>query len=334
MASSICKQWIIAIVAVTTVAIFSALHLHAILTRQYFEYGQSNLLDGPSTISSDYNNNIIKSTQPQPVPTLVLLDPHFLGGFRNQHMRFVAFVDYANTFNISQILLPSIHWGDAYFKGKAIGHEYLFDVHYWNVRAEEKDLPKLVRYDETILEPYGGACFNVTSELWNGLDEQFLRSNTTNMRKIDLNAQIQDNPLSHCRGNGKNNSTYLIPLGAGKGAGLFWGRYFGLPRIKHSNTFEDRAVIEQSVFQLLRPSMALKTVMDTAVRNAVANNKKDYEKGYYRLMALHPRVEHDMITHRCHVCEFLFFITQLYMIRLLFLHKCCLYSFFQKQFSV
>eukprot|EP00956_Cyclotella_meneghiniana_P036591 scaffold127648_cov59-Cyclotella_meneghiniana.AAC.1 len=107
MASSICKQWIIAIVAVTTVTIFSDLHLHAILkTRQYFEYGQSNLLDGPSTISSDYNNNIIKSTQPQPVPTLVLLDPHFLGGFRNQHMRFVAFVDYANTFNISQILLP------------------------------------------------------------------------------------------------------------------------------------------------------------------------------------------------------------------------------------
>eukprot|EP00956_Cyclotella_meneghiniana_P026044 scaffold55506_cov76-Cyclotella_meneghiniana.AAC.1 len=303
MVPSVHKKWIIAI---TTILFFySNLH-QTILMSQYFEYGQSNPLDDPSI---HYNDNILESlhisTQPQPVPTLVLLDPYFIGGFRNQHMRFVTFVDYATKFNISQILLPSIHWGDAYFRGKSIGHEYLFDVLYWNDRAEEKGLPRLVRYDAIILEP-GGSCFNVTSELWNGLDEEFLRSNTTYMRRIDLNAQIRDNPLSHCRGNGKNNSTYLIPLGAGKGAGLFWNKYFSLPRIKHSDTFEDRALIEQSAFQLLRPSLALKTAMDTAVRNAVANNKKDYEKDYYRLMALHPRVEQEMMTHRCHVCEFLF----------------------------
>ena len=86
--------------------------------------------------------------------------------------------------------------------------------------------------------------------------------------------------------------------------GLFWGYYFRLPRVKHSDTFEDRALIEQSVFQLLRPSLALRTAMDTAVRNAVAGNKKD--EGY-RLMALHPRVEQEMMTHRCHVCEFVQF---------------------------
>lgn len=298
MVSSVPKQWIIAII---TILIFSNLQQHTILMRQYFEYGQINLQDGPTNDGTNIMKSLHTSTQPEPALTLVLLDPHFLGGFRNQHMRFVAFVYYARGNNISQILLPSIHWGDAYFRGNAIGHEYLFDVQYWNDRAKEKGLPRLVRYD-TVLEP-GGGCFNVTSELWNGLDEKFLRSNTTNMRQIDLNEDIRHNPVSHCRG-GINNSTYLIPLGAGKGAGLFWGYYFRLPRVKHSDTFEDRALIEQSVFQLLRPSLALRTAMDTAVRNAVAGNKKD--EGY-RLMALHPRVEQEMMTHRCHVCEFVQF---------------------------
>lgn len=85
------------------------------------------LYDDAPTISS--------KTTPNPLPTLVHFDPYFLGGFRNQHMRFVAFVSHAVSLNISQILLPSLRWGDHYNKSKSIQHELLFDVDHWNSKG-------------------------------------------------------------------------------------------------------------------------------------------------------------------------------------------------------
>lgn len=166
-ASSSLKQTIIATI---TVLLFVNLQHNASLTSHY------GRLTEPHPASTQYD-----TTAPRAAATLALIDPYFLGGFRNQHMRFVAFIHHAIAHNASQVLLPSIHWGDAYNKGSSLQHEYLFDVRYWNERAEEKGLPRLVGYDAAVLDP--GGCFNVSSGLWAGFSAEFLRSNETNLRK-------------------------------------------------------------------------------------------------------------------------------------------------------
>ena len=221
-------------------------------------------------------------------------------------MRFVAFISHATRHNLTQILLPSLSWGDAYNKGASLGHEYLFDVGYWNERAEEKRLPRLVHYEEKVLEPQDGpGCFNVTSRLWRGLDERYLRHNETVLRKIDTNAMIRQTDLPHCRGEGySGNSTYLVPLGAGRGSGKFWDDYYKMQKENRRGNailMEERVEIEQSIFQLLRPSIALTTAMDTAIQSAMTNGQTTDPSNSYKWMALHPRVEQEMMTHRCHV---------------------------------
>jgi len=90
--------------------------------------------------------------------TLALLyPPGLLGGYRNQVMRFIALVTYANTHNMSQILLNSLLWSTQ-LNGIGSQHawfpvpfEMLFDVEYWNTFAPEH-LPLLVRDDQITKE--------------------------------------------------------------------------------------------------------------------------------------------------------------------------------------
>lgn len=164
------------------------------------------------------------TTTPKPRTTLVHYDPYFMGGFRNQHMRFVAFVSFAVTHNISQILLPSLRWMDPYNKPASIHHELLFDVAYWNSRAESLGLPTLVNYDPAVLEGIifsSGSnnetlslevipCWNKSSSLYSGLDEAFLRNPKTPIRRTNTWQLIGQGELySHCRrtpgANGENN---------------------------------------------------------------------------------------------------------------------------------
>lgn len=114
---------------------------------------QSAVPDADANSNSDDTINdmayFINITTPQPQLTLVHFDPKFLGGFRNQHMRFVAFVNFAVEHSIPQILLPSLRYGVAQgeHRGRDVPFEYLFDVAYWNEQAERVGLPRLVRYD-------------------------------------------------------------------------------------------------------------------------------------------------------------------------------------------
>ena len=291
--SSSIKRWVAAAI---TIMVFLNLQHNASLMRTYGRL--------PAALDQ-FEPPRRPSTTPRPLPTLTLIDPHFLGGFRNQHMRFVALVSHAKRRNLSQILLPSLSWGDAYNKGASLGHEHLFDVDYWNARAAEKELPRLVRYDERVLEP-GGGCFNVTSRLWRGLDEAHLRHNETNLRKIDTNVEIRRTDLPHCRGETSsqvsNATTYLVPIGAGKGSGKFWNDYYRMQNENRGNTplIEERLEIEQSIFQLLRPSIALRRAMDSAIQSATTNDQTRHSNSF-KWMALHPRVEQEMMSHRCHV---------------------------------
>lgn len=277
---------------------------------------------------------------PLPRTTLVHFDPYFMGGFRNQHMRFVAFVSYAATRNISQILLPSLRWGDHYNKSNAVPHDFLFDVDYWNAKAEGAGLPLLVQYDPGVLEgiistnattPAVVPCFNVTSGLYSGVKEAFLRNPAINLRKTNTWELLgQGARYAHCRRtwgtDGENDPariaeaarrdnathgafrfTHLLPHGGmGGGAGHLWYEHEALqhqrrhesePAIidgKVVGVYPEHAPVERAVFELLRPSARLRRATARALQTSTRNANPPP-----RLLALHPRVEQEMMYHRC-----------------------------------
>jgi hypothetical protein len=243
---------------------------------QTLDANSSRVLDLPSVESGiqrpdDATKDAINSmeyfiniTTPQPLLTLVHFDPKFLGGYRNQHMRFVAFVNFAVENRIPQILLPSIRWGVAQgeYAGRDVSFEYLFDVVHWNEHAERAGLPRLVRYDASVLEGKtrkrsGGitdimmdnknktratiACFNTSSNLYSGLDAKLLRDPKTNIRRVNIWDEIGKlDGYSHCRRSppstagqeqqvsegvdDDNAFTYLIAHGGSKGVGRLVSR--------------------------------------------------------------------------------------------------------------
>ena len=213
-------------------------------------YDTTSLPSSTESIRSniDYYDYFINITTPQPQPTLVHYEPVFQGGFRNQHMRFVAFINFAVKNSITQVLLPSLTWSNR--EGtQAIGpgapHEYLFDVPYWNERAEEFGLPRLVRYDPSILEGIHKTnanethridnatieCFNTSSGLFSGLNETKLRNPNKRITGEKFILEIRElEAYSHCiswaylrRKNDDGEQvvpgtkyTYLIPFGGEK----------------------------------------------------------------------------------------------------------------------
>lgn len=210
-----------------------------------------------NSINEDTIEYFMNLTKPRAQLTLVHYDPFFLGGYRNQHMRFVSFVNFAVQHSIQQILLPSLRWGVSQGQGingrrASAPHEYLFDVVYWNKHAEEWGLPRLVRYDPNVLEGIRSRlrndnstattipCFNTTSNLYSGLNEQLLRNQNTNPRKVNTWEEIGRLEFySHCKRLPPTSSakhpinddkyddndvvgdrfTYLIPHGGSKGVG-------------------------------------------------------------------------------------------------------------------
>lgn len=308
----------------------------------------------PSVWNAEYSS----STTPEPLPTLVHYDPYFLDGFRNQHMRFVAFVAYAVERNISQILLPSLRWMNHYNKPNSIHHELLFDVRYWNSRAAESGLPRLVDYDPSVLEgtcevesenrrtndsPESAGmipCFNISSSLYSGLDEAVLRHPEINIRQTktwELIGKGGENDMyAHCRFGLKDAAvdyncssrvyerfTLLIPhggMGAG-GAGRLWWEYMSMQNrrggAKEIMTINNQTVsiypehvhVEKAVYELLRPSKQLNFALDDGLSKAMHNAATKCANGHDcemvgddptpRILALHPRVEREMLEHQC-----------------------------------
>ncbi len=263
-------------------------------------------------------------------------------------MRFVAFVNYALSHNISQILLPSLRWGDTYTHMSTL-HENLFDVEFWNAHAYSKGLPRLVRYNLSILEGVEQLrietppCWNASSGLYNGLDEKFLRDPKTNLRRIDtlgfVGSPEHGELFSHCKGilpdaldfdmNMINNTTtrkytHLIPFGGGNGAGHLWNQYYQMQSTRKSSSdtikrgndtvelYPEHVSVEKAIFQLLQPSQVLRNAIESAMivsseksrRNSTmrhSNNHLEVTANHNnpRVLALHPRIEQDMLEHRC-----------------------------------
>ena len=279
---------------------------------------------------SDTLNNYLTLTQPSPTFTLAHYDPYLLGGFRNQHMRFVAFVHKAVQHNITQILLPSIRWGDVSKKGRSVGHDVLFDVLYWNQRAEEFGLPRLVRYEKDVLERNNHhdeeviPCFNVSSSMYSGLNEKKWRSSGIILRQHSIWDYLGEPSIfAHCkytldamhsRKNSNNNTknddgpmTYLVPHGGTKMGGRLWWEYDAMQshRSKPQNDtgkYPDHLPLEQAIYKLLIPSWPIRRAIQESLDEAMIGTSSSSSSSLTTInkpvvVALHPRIEHDMLLH-------------------------------------
>jgi hypothetical protein len=114
-------------------------------------------------------------------------------------------------------------------------------------------------------------------------------------RKLDLLAQVE-------------NCTHPIVYGGGRGAGRLWNDYLRMPKAQPGMNETDIRALEASelisfVSKALRPAKKWREVAHQCVKesqlskaNAVTTNDLESMAPY---IALHPRVETDMMVHRC-----------------------------------
>jgi len=272
---------------------------HAIIDGGHKNQYDMALVPQPSplivNITSDINDRGDKSNDMTRVPqlsplivnrtsvTLALVDPYIIGGFRNQHMRFIGLLRHAMEINATGILLESVRWaglrGDAGLVG--VPHELLFDVDYWNNRTRSlpsNNLPRLVRFSSEA----HGACWDNKVNLFHVLDAPVvLDPDSFNIRRQDLlTSAVQ-------------NCTQPYGYGSGKGVGRLWSSYQGLKStIESDKIVEGRHPLEVSVYQALRPSKIFQRIVERVTSGGTGTTNG-------RILVVHPRVEIDMLRHKC-----------------------------------
>lgn len=265
------------------------------------------LVFSPTAVKNGANNSFYSSSSasasasavdPASFATLALVDPYLIGGFRNEHMRFVALVNHAVATNATNLLLPSLRWagkaGEVGFEG-AVSHESLFDVDWWNAHRQQEGeegnatggqnnnvrLPKLVRYSDIY-----HSCWNNATGLFGSLDAAHIKSPSFKLRKQDLMAQV-----THC--------TEPRGYGSGRGAGRLWNAYIEMGKGNRGGV--QRHPVEVQVLRALRPSRPLQDIVDSFLGRGSTGTSSTSSNGTDStlLLAVHPRVEGDMLGHAC-----------------------------------
>lgn len=208
-----------------------------------------------------------------------------------------------------------------------MGHEVLFDVVYWNRRAGEFGLPQLVRYDKNVLEKKKSsntthdddkeevvACFNATSNMYSGLNENKWRSKGITLRQYSIWDYLgSDEKYAHCKytfddimssSSSTDLRTHLVPHGGTKQAGRLWWEYFGLQshrgnRDVGTGKYPDHLPLEQAIYKLLIPSEPIRSAIRESLDEAMVGGSSIMNRP--TVVALHPRIEHDMLLHK--VCS-------------------------------
>ena len=283
----------IALIFLASILVYSSVPVHRPVNPSTIELDQTS-----QTAQYHVRKKSDQSTLllPQVKILALVYPPGLMGGYRNQVIRMLAFCVYAMKQKIETLLLPSILWAtqidvDGKETWVPIPHDLLFDVDYWN---EQHTLPTLVEYDSTNKNIYD--CWSyvdpnvVNISQYNLLTQQVLqrgfltpianvsvqfatRQMVANPRKMDILPQVE-----HC--------VSPIPYGAGTGAGRLWNDYMTL-QTKQSVPFHADA----KVLNALRPKQAWRDLAMKCVHQH-ALTKSDY-------MALHARIELEMMDHAC-----------------------------------
>lgn len=242
----------------------------------------------------------------------MLYPPGLMGGYRNQVIRFLAFCVYAIRHDIPYLLLPSLMWVtqvlvDDFHNGTLkevwvpIPFDLLFDVNHFN--SFPQHLPQLIDYDPTF-EGY---------DCWTTLDPTQLDTiqrhhNTTlltqqvlsrgvltpianrsiaittrqeiiNPRWVDFSPDTQ-----HCQ--------RPVVYGGGKGSGKLWQDSMALQGNKDSIPQQADAYL----LQALQPKQEWRDLAMSCVNQHVTTTTTTSHHNY---VALHARIELEMMNHRC-----------------------------------
>lgn len=219
-----------------------------------------------------------------------------MGGYRNQVIRLLSLVVYALKQNVTSILLPSMQWStrvDDQISSGPIPMDLLMDIDYWN--SFHPKLPRFVDYNPK--EEYD--CWHVDHDYLSSLPpnaSQLTRQVVSrgfltpiynlsrdvasrqdvprvNLRQTDLLPNV-----THCR--------HPMAYGGGRMGGRLWNDYVEL---RDDIPFHAQAL----VLQALRPREQWRTVATACVQQHTKNKENN------NYIALHARVELDMMVHRC-----------------------------------
>ncbi|KAG7372155.1 hypothetical protein IV203_018298 [Nitzschia inconspicua] len=261
----------------------------------------------------------------------LLTPPGIIGGYRNQCIRFLSLIKYAQINNINKLLLPSLLWSTTYRAANdemrffPVPMQSLFDIDHWN--SFNKSLPLLV--DSVLGESDCWGSFDdpaVRAEIAKISKEEYSRPRTKKDRKkpyivspmtkavLDTSGYLKpiaNESFDHFAGKrpSKPRKYNLLPavehcqnplvIGGGKGAGVLWNMW---DRMQKSNSegSENEQLIALAQ-QALRPHETWRKVADHCVLHNLqyrSSSKKLTERVPVYL-ALHARVEVDMMVHHC-----------------------------------
>ena len=266
--------------------------------------------------------------EPRTKTWALVTPPGLLGGYRNQVIRMFGLVIAAYEQKIPQLLLPSILWSTRTVTTngtsvRPVPMEDLFDIEHWNSFA--KELPKLVDHlgddEET-------DCWARNVDGWREenkelthklkvrdplieriLDQPRFLTPIANISLAYTTGQQAINPrrfdvsplVQHCKN--------PIAYGGGGGRGILWVNYmdYGRRRPRDKKTgYVQPSSLEQVFLRALKPlpkwrRLAQQCVIDGTRSNMDTNNNDgNYHPSVFsHIIALHPRVELEMMAHGC-----------------------------------
>lgn len=260
---------------------------------------ETSLETGAASNEEQYSN--------EPIPTdeqvlALLTPPGIIGGYRNQFIRFVSLVKYAQTNGVRKLLLPSLLWSTTYRAANdemrffPVPMQNLFDVEYWN--SFNQSLPLLVDGvfgESDCWEPLNIPA--VRADIDRRVEEEKLRPKTKKEKKkpymvspmtrvvlefsgyltpianetFDFLAGIRPNKprkinllpnVEHCQ-----NPTVI---GGGKGAGVLWNQWDRMQKSIGEGSDNERLIATAQ--QALRPNKKWRSLADQCIIQHLRND--------------------------------------------------------------
>lgn len=249
----------------------------------------------------------------------LLTPPGIIGGYRNQFIRFVAFLKHAQMSGIKKLLLPSLLWSTTHraanneMRFYPVPMEFLFDVEHWN-SFQNRSLPILV---DSV--PGHSDCWiplrddpAARLEIEKRMAEEKRRRRTKKERKKPpiispmaedvLNmagylAPVANETFDYFanRRPSKPRKVNLLPavercrnpevIGGGKAAGILWNTWDKMQRKSEEN--EELIALAH---QALRPSETWRSIADQCILENLSHTSSQKADSVPPYIALHARV--------------------------------------------
>jgi hypothetical protein len=255
----------------------------------------------------------------------LLSPPGIIGGYRNQFIRFLSLVKYAQLQDIHKLLLPSLLWSTTHREAMdamrfyPVPMQYLFDVDHWN--SFNQSLPILVESVSGKSDCWKSLGDEISrSEIEMRIKAEKLRPKTKKEHKKPYLVSPMTNDVLKMSGYltpvanetfdylagkrpSKPRKTNLLPavehcqnpkvIGGGKGAGILWNTW---DRMQSSQNAGPTSVRNEELIaaahQALRPNEKWRTVANQCILHNLKDDliRQDQSQLAPPYLALHARV--------------------------------------------